>query len=153
LINSVLNGWLVLKNNKKSDMILVENTINASLEKVWEFWTKPEHIIKWSFASEDWHAPYAENDLTIGGTFKTAMAAKDGSFSFNYEGVYTNIRHLEEIEYEIVDGRKVFILFSKSDNGTKVVESFQPETINPEDLQKAGWQAILNNFKRYVEQE
>jgi len=134
-------------------MILVENTINASLEKVWEYWTKPEHIIKWTFASDDWHAPYAENDLTIGGRFKTTMAAKDGSFGFDFEGVYTNIRLLEEIEYEIVDGRKAFILFSKSDNGTKVVESFQPETINPENLQKDGWQAILNNFKRYVEQE
>ena len=132
-------------------MIVVENIINAPLEMVWECWTNPEHITKWYFASDDWHAPYAENNLTIAGKFKTTMSAKDGSYSFDLEGVYSNIRDFEEIEYELIDGRKVFILFSKSNDGTKVVESFQPETTNPKEIQKAGWQAILNNFKKHVE--
>lgn len=132
-------------------MIKVQNTINAAIEKVWEFWTLPEHITKWSFASPDWHTPYAENDLREGGKFKSTMAAKDGSMSFDFEGEYTLIKQNEAIEYVMADGRKVEISFEATLNGVEVIESFDPETQNPEEMQRGGWQAILDNFKSYVE--
>ncbi|QSB26688.1 SRPBCC family protein [Flavobacterium sp. CLA17] len=132
-------------------MITVQNTINAAIDKVWEFWTLPEHITKWSFASPDWHTPYAENDLREGGKFKSTMAAKDGSMSFDFEGEYTLIKQNEAIEYAMADGRKVEISFAATPNGVEVIESFDPETQNPEEMQRGGWQAILDNFKSYVE--
>ena len=133
-------------------MITVENTINASMEKVWDFWTQPEHITKWYFASNDWHAPAAENDLRVGGKFKTKMAAKDGSFGFDFEGEYTFVKEHEIIEYKLADGRKVKTTFLTSENVVTVSESFDPETENPIEIQKGGWQAILDNFKKHTEQ-
>lgn len=132
-------------------MITVQTTINASIEKVWEFWTLPEHITKWSFASPDWHTPYAENDLREGGKFRSTMAAKDGSMSFDFEGEYTLVKQNEAIEYIMADGRKVEISFNEAPNGVEIIESFDPETQNPEEMQREGWQAILDNFKSYVE--
>ena len=132
-------------------MITVKSTINASIDKVWEFWTLPEHITKWSFASPDWHTPYAENDLREGGKFKSTMAAKDGSMSFDFEGEYTLVEKNKTIEYVMADGRKVEISFEATSNGVEVTESFDPETQNPEEMQRGGWQAILDNFKSYVE--
>ena len=132
-------------------MITVKTTINASIEKVWNFWTLPEHITKWSFASPDWHTPYAENDLREGGKFKSTMAAKDGSMSFDFEGEYTLVKQNEAIEYIMADGRKVEITFNETPNGVEVIESFDPETQNPEEMQRGGWQAILDNFKNYAE--
>lgn len=132
-------------------MITVQNTINASIENVWNFWTLPEHITKWSFASPDWHTPYAENDLREGGKFKSTMAAKDGSMSFDFEGEYTLVKQNEAIEYVMADGRKVEITFKETPSGVEVIESFDPETQNPEEMQRGGWQAILDNFKSYVE--
>jgi len=132
-------------------MITVKSTINASIDKVWEFWTLPEHITKWSFASPDWHTPYAENDLREGGKFKSTMAAKDGSMSFDFEGEYTLVEKNKAIEYVMGDGRKVEISFAATANGVEVTESFDPETQNPEEMQRGGWQAILDNFKSYVE--
>ncbi|MEP6929951.1 MAG: SRPBCC family protein [Flavobacterium sp.] len=132
-------------------MITVQSTINASINKVWQFWTLPEHITKWSFASPDWHTPYAENDLSEGGKFKSTMAAKDGSISFDFEGEYTLVKQNEAIEYIMADGRTVEISFKETPNGVEIVESFDPETENPEEMQRGGWQAILDNFKKYVE--
>ncbi|MEO8532214.1 MAG: SRPBCC family protein [Flavobacterium sp.] len=132
-------------------MITVQSTINASINKVWQFWTLPEHITKWSFASPDWHTPYAENDLSEGGKFKSTMAAKDGSMSFDFEGEYTLVKQNEAIEYIMADGRTVEISFKETPNGVEIVESFDPETENPEEMQRGGWQAILDNFKKYVE--
>lgn len=132
-------------------MITVKTTISASIDKVWSFWTLPEHITKWSFASPDWHTPYAENDLREGGKFKSTMAAKDGSMSFDFEGEYTLIKQNEAIEYIMADGRKVEISFNETPNGVEVIERFDPETQNPEEMQRGGWQAILDNFKNYVE--
>ena len=137
--------------NTKTQPITVEATINAPVEKVWAMWSEPKHITQWCQASDDWHAPYADNDLTTGGKFKTTMAAKDGSFSFDFEGVYSNVKHLEVIEYNMPDGRHVSIKFSKEGNSTKVVETFDPETQNPIEMQRGGWQAILDNFKKHVE--
>ncbi len=131
--------------------ITVSATINANIEKVWEFWTNPEHITQWAFASDDWHAPYAGNDAQTGGKFKTTMAAKDGSFSFDFEGVYSNVKAHALIEYVMADGRTVKIEFSGNDNTTEVVEEFVPENQNPIEMQRGGWQAILDNFKKYVE--
>ena len=132
-------------------MITVKNTISSSIDKVWNFWTLPEHITKWSFASPDWHTPYAENDLREGGTFKSTMAAKDGSMSFDFGGEYTLVEKHKAIEYILEDGRKVEISFKETPNGVEVIESFDPETQNPEEMQQGGWQAIMDNFKSYVE--
>lgn len=131
--------------------ITVEATVNAPVEKVWSSWSRPEHITKWCQASDDWHAPHAENDLRTGGKFKTTMAAKDGSFSFDFDGVYTNVQHHRVIEYAIADGRKVKITFEANGNQTKVIETFEAEETNPVEMQRGGWQAILDNFKKYTE--
>jgi uncharacterized protein YndB with AHSA1/START domain len=132
--------------------ITVETIIQAPVEVVWQYWTEPEHITNWAFASPDWHAPYADNNLKVGGTFKTTMAAKDGSMSFDFGGVYTAVKEYELIEYELGDGRKVKIVFSNDDDTTKVTETFDPEDMNPVEMQQGGWQAILNNFKKYTEE-
>lgn len=132
--------------------ITIETTIHKDIDTVWEYWNNPEHIKGWAFASDDWEAPHAENDLEVGGSFTTTMAAKDGSTSFDFGGVYTDIVPGEKIAYTIADGRKVSVTFTKiDDNTTKVVETFDPESINPEDMQRTGWQAILDNFKKYTE--
>ncbi len=132
-------------------IITVETAVNAPVNKVWEYWTKPEHITKWNNASEDWHTPHAENDLRAGGKFSSRMEAKDGSFGFDFGGVYDAVNTNEYIEYTIGDERKVKINFTDEGGKTKIVESFDAETENPEEMQKGGWQALLNNFKKYVE--
>lgn len=131
--------------------ITVKTTVNAPVEKVWDCWSQPEHITKWCQASEDWHAPYAENDLRTDGEFKTTMAAKDGSVSFDFGGVYTDVKTHELIRYTMSDGRKVEVIFSGKGDKTEVVETFDPESINDKEMQKSGWQAILDNFKSYTE--
>lgn len=133
------------------EVITVETVINANVEKVWEYWTNPVHLTHWAFASDDWHAPYADNDLRVGGKFKTTMAAKDGSFSFDFEGVYTEVKEHSLIAYEIADGRKVKIDFISQGNTTKVIEAFEAESVNAVEMQKGGWQAILDNFRKYTE--
>lgn len=131
--------------------ITVEATINAPVAKVWEIWTTPKHIMQWNNASDDWHTPHAENDLRTGGKFLSTMAAKDGSFSFDFTGTYDLVSTNERIAYTMEDGRKVVIVFSSVGSKTHVSETFDPETENPLEMQQAGWQAILNNFKKYVE--
>jgi uncharacterized protein YndB with AHSA1/START domain len=131
--------------------ITVETIIKAPVSKVWEYWIKPEHITKWCQASDDWHAPYADNDVKPGGTFKTTMAAKDGSFSFDFGGTYTKVKENEIMEYTMGDGRTVQVSFKAEGAETKVIETFEPEGMNPLEMQKGGWQAILDNFKKYVE--
>jgi|SRR6218665_47534 len=132
-------------------VIIVETTVNAALEKVWKFWSEPEHIKNWTFASDDWHAPLAENDLRTGGTFKTRMEAKDGSFGFDFGGVYDDVKTHSLIAYTMGDGRKAKITFEKTGDATKITESFEAEVTNPVEMQRDGWQAILNNFKKYAE--
>lgn len=131
--------------------ITVETTVTAPLPKVWEFWTKPEHIVNWSFATDDWEAPAAENDLRVGGTFRTVMSAKDKSASFDFAGVYTNVVENSVIEYDMSDGRHVKIVFTETPSGITVTTTFDPENENPAELQRSGWQAIADNFKKYVE--
>ena len=136
---------------EKGIMITVEATINAPVAKVWEFWTAPEHITQWCFASDDWHAPKATNDVRVGGDFSTTMAAKEGSFSFDFGGTYTEVKNNEVIGYTMGDGRVARILFKDNGNTTDIVETFEAETENPVEMQQGGWQAILNNFKKHVE--
>ncbi|MFD2212214.1 SRPBCC family protein [Metabacillus endolithicus] len=131
--------------------ITVETTIQAPVEKVWEYWTEPTHITKWNFASDDWHSPFAENDLREGGKFTSRMEAKDGSFGFDFGGVYDEIKLHEVIAYTMEDGRKVRISFNDRAGETEIIETFDAETSNSIELQQQGWQAILNNFKKYVD--
>jgi len=131
--------------------ITVENTVNARVSKVWDYWIKPEHITRWNNASDDWHTPWAKADFREGGTFTARMEAKDGSMGFDFGGVYDVIRPNEYIEYTIGDGRKVKVSFASQGNATKVTESFEAENTNSEELQRGGWQAILDNFKKYTE--
>lgn len=135
----------------KKEPITIQTAINLPKEKAWEFWNDPKHITKWAFASDDWEAPYADNDLKVGGKFKTTMAAKNGSQSFDVIGVYTDVVEFKRIEYDMEDGRHVGIVFETVPEGTKVVETFDPESENSRELQKSGWQAILDNFKKYAE--
>ncbi|MEH7128002.1 SRPBCC family protein [Neobacillus drentensis] len=132
--------------------VTVKATVNAPVEKIWEYWTEPKHITKWNNASDDWHTPIAENDLTVGGKFLTRMEAKDGSFGFDFGGIYDEVKLNELISYTMGDGRKVTITFKAHGNETEVIETFDAETSNPVEMQQAGWQAILDNFKKYVEQ-
>jgi len=132
-------------------MITVQTTVKNTIDKVWEFWNKPEHITKWAFASPDWHTPKAENDLREGGKFTTTMAAKDGSMSFDFWGEYTLVKENQMINYTMGDGRKAEIIFKEIPEGVEIIESFDPETQNSEEMQRGGWQAILNNFKSYAE--
>lgn len=131
--------------------ITVENMIHAPVEKVWEYWSRPEHITKWSSASDDWHTPHAENDLRTGGKFLSRMEARDGSMGFDFSGVYDEVVPHQLIAYTMGDGRKVTVKFISSDDTTRVVETFDPESLNPVEMQQSGWQAILDNFKKYAE--
>jgi uncharacterized protein YndB with AHSA1/START domain len=131
--------------------IIVVSTINAPVEKVWNFWTSPEHITKWCNASDDWHVPHAENDVRMGGKFITRMEAKDGSFGFDFGGVYDEVKTNKMIAYTIGDGRKVNVIFDSNGNKTNVTETFEAETQNSLEMQRGGWQAILDNFKKYTE--
>lgn len=131
--------------------VTVETTVNAPIERTWAYWTGPEHIMKWNNASDDWHTPHSINDLRVGGKFLSRMEAKDKSFGFDFEGIYDQVSLNKFISYTLGDGRKVQITFTDQGKATKISEVFDPESTNPVELQRDGWQAILNNFKRYVE--
>jgi uncharacterized protein YndB with AHSA1/START domain len=133
--------------------ITVQAVINAPVEQVWKLYTESEHVMKWNNASNDWHTPRAEIDLKVGGKFHYRMEAKDGSSGFDFDGTYEKVKANELIVCSISDGRKVEVIFTKDDNArrTKMATTFEAETINPIEMQRDGWQAILNNFKKYVE--
>lgn len=132
--------------------IKIDITILAPVQKVWDDYNGPEHIVKWNFAHDTWHCPSAENDLRPGGKLRTRMEAKDGSFGFDFEGTYDEVIPNEKIKYHLEDGRNVEILFDEIDgNTTKVEISFDPEKQNAAEMQRDGWYAILNNFHKYVE--
>lgn len=131
--------------------ITIETTVKAPITTVWDSWNKPEHIVNWAFASDDWEAPSAENDLRVGGKFKTVMAAKDKSTSFDFEGIYSTVSVNKLIEYDMEDGRHVKIEFIELPEGVKIIETFDPESENSREMQRDGWQAILDNFKKHTE--
>ncbi|WP_221390228.1 SRPBCC family protein [Dyadobacter sp. NIV53] len=132
-------------------VITVKTTVNAPVEKVWESWTSPEHITKWCNASDDWHTTKAENDLRKGGKFLSRMEAKDGSMGFDFGGIYDEVIENKLITYTLDDNRKVQIAFAGEGNQTSVTESFEAENANPIEMQKGGWQGIIDNFKAYTE--
>ncbi len=130
--------------------ITVSAKINEPLEKVWDGYTNPSHIVNWNFADPSWHCPTAENDMKIGGIYKARMEAKDGSFGFDFIATYNDIKEGEGFTYGF-DGRTVEVQFNDLGTQTEVIVRFAPETENPVEMQKDGWQAILNNFKKYAE--
>ncbi|MFZ4796427.1 MAG: SRPBCC family protein [Bacteroidia bacterium] len=131
--------------------ITIEATVNANVETVWSKWTNPNDIVKWNTASDDWHTTKAENDLVVGGKFSSRMEAKDGSFGFDFWGIYTHIIPNELIEYTMGDDRKASVKFSANNGQTTITTLFEAEDENPIEMQQFGWQAILNNFKKYAE--
>lgn len=131
--------------------ITVECTIKSSIDKVWNYWTTPEQIMLWNNASDDWYCPKASNNLKVGGRFLYTMAAKDGSFSFDFEGTYTEVIENKSIKYVLDDEREVSVDFIAIGDMVEIVETFEAETQNTVELQQFGWQAILNNFKKLVE--
>jgi uncharacterized protein YndB with AHSA1/START domain len=135
-----------------ANAITIETTVNAPMEKVWESWTSPDAIQNWCNASPEWHTPKATNDVRVGGKFMTRMEAKDGSMGFDFEGIYTEVTPNRSIAYGMADGRQVHTTFEDHGNSVKIVESFDPENENPIEMQRGGWQAILDNFKKYTEE-
>lgn len=135
----------------KRSSISVRTKINAPIVKVWKYWTTPEDIVRWNNASDDWHTPMAVNDLRAGGKFSYRMEAKDGSKGFNFGGTYEKVTINKEIDYTIGDGRKVKIVFSTLGDETELIETFEAEDTNSIEIQRNGWQSILNNFKNYAE--
>lgn len=133
--------------------ITVQNTIQAPASKVWGCWTSPVHIVNWNNASDDWHTPHAENDLRVGGQFLYRMEARDGSASFDFAGTYDEVEQPRHIAYTLEDGRKVRVTFEEKDGTTKVSETFDAESTHSAEMQRDGWQAILDNFKKYVENQ
>lgn len=132
-------------------MITVSTIVHVPIEKAWEIWTTPEYITKWNHASDDWHTPYAEVDLQTGGHFLSRMESKDGEHGFDFRGMFTEVIPHEKIAYVMEDGREAIISFSAGETGTTVTESFTPENENPIELQQQGWQAIIDNYKKYAE--
>ncbi len=137
--------------NTTKTSITVETQVKATIEKIWDSWTNPKHITQWNQASPDWHTPFAENDLRIAGIFKSTMAAKDGSMSFDFWGTYTNVISHRLIEYTMGDDRKAKIIFEEKGSEVRVIETFEAEDENSVELQREGWQAILDSFKKYTE--
>lgn len=131
--------------------ITVETLVNAELQRVWDAWNEPADIERWNSAQDDWHTTRSTVDLREGGKFRARMEAKDGSAGFDFEGTYTRIVPLETIEYQMSDGREVRVEFARRDGGVLVKETFDAETENPPELQRQGWQAILDSFRRHVE--
>lgn len=132
-------------------MVTIKTTVNAPIEEVWEKYNNPADIQKWNHASDDWYCPHAESEFIVGGKFFYKMAAKDNSFSFDFSGHFTEIIPEQKLAYRIEDGRNVEVLFSSIGETTTVVCSFEPESENPPEFQQEGWQAILDNFKGYLE--
>ncbi len=131
--------------------ITINATIHNRVETVWNAYNSAEDIMQWNQASDDWHCTSSVNDLRVGGKFKNRMEAKDGSFGFDFEGTYTNLEPFRKIAYTMSDGRQVEVLFKDKGNTTEMTVHFEPESENPLDMQRDGWQAILHNFKAYVE--
>lgn len=131
--------------------ITVEATVNTPVTKVWKAWNTPSDIMQWNSADPSWHCPSSENDLKAGGVFKNRMEARDGSFGFDFEGVYDKVELYKEIIYTMSDGRKATTLFTEQNGKTTIATTFDAETQNDPELQKQGWQAILNNFVKYLE--
>lgn len=146
------NPKITVMKTLENNLVTIETSIQAPVEKVWRMWTDPEHIVKWNQASDDWHTVRAENDLQEGGRFLSRMEAKDGSMGFDFAGKYSRVRENNLIKYTLDDGREVRVSFASGGSVTIVTETFEAEHENEIEFQRSGWQAILNNFKDYVEE-
>lgn len=131
--------------------IKLEIVIDAPVDIVWDVFNNPEHVVNWNYAADSWHCPNARADFKVGGEFAYEMAARDGSVSFDFGGVFDEITEHEKVIYTLGDGRRVEINFEELDRGTKLIETFETEDTNTQEQQRAGWQAILDNFKKYAE--
>jgi uncharacterized protein YndB with AHSA1/START domain len=129
--------------------ISVSVEINAPIAKAWDAYISPEAINQWNFASDDWQCRDARVDLRVGGSFSSHMEAKDGSFGFDFEGTYTNIVEHQLLEYSFGD-RFARVLFEQVGESSRVTVEFDTEDENSVDMQREGWQAILNNYAKYV---
>ncbi len=146
-----MGGFLICYTLDMTEPITVSVLVSVPVEEAWEHFTDPDEIIKWNAASDDWHTVRAENDLRPGGSFSYRMEAKDGSEGFDLTGTYEEVALHEHLTYVLDDGRKVAVSFVRADDGTAIAETFDPENENPLEMQRAGWQAILDRFKAYVE--
>ncbi|PZD79341.1 SRPBCC family protein [Mesonia sp. K7] len=135
--------------NKK---VTISAEVNSPVDKVWERWNEPKHITQWNFATDDWCCPKAENNLQAGGKYLARMEAKDGGFGFDFEATYDEVKNQENISYTMPDGRQATTLFEPEGNKTKITTTFDAENVNSVEMQRDGWQAILNNFKKYTEE-
>ncbi|HEX5624427.1 MAG TPA: SRPBCC family protein [Saprospiraceae bacterium] len=136
-----------------TDKITVQAILNANRSKAWDYYTQPEHITKWNFASDDWCCPSAINDLRAGGRYSARMEARDGSVGFDFEAVYDEVLDGEALGYTMTDGRQAKVTFDGHGDQTRVTVSFDPEQVHSLELQRAGWQAILDNFKSYADRQ
>jgi uncharacterized protein YndB with AHSA1/START domain len=136
-----------------NNAITVKVTLAMSAAKAWDYFTNPDHIVNWNFASPDWHCPKSSNDVRVGGKMVSTMASRDGSMSFDFEGVYTEVREFEFLAFTMPDGREVQVKFESHGDTTNVIETFDPEDQNPLEMQHAGWLAILENYKKHAEGE
>ncbi len=134
-----------------TNKITVQAIVSADIKKAWDYYTIPKHITKWNFASDDWQCPIATNDMKVGGKYFARMEAKDGSLGFDFEAIYDEVVNGEKFSYTMPDGRKVNVSFKKLDDKTEVIVVFDAETLNAEEMQRMGWQAILDNYKKYTE--
>lgn len=150
-LNKLDELLMKLNNTKMNNKITVTATIDADKNKAWDYYTNPAHITKWNFADPSWHCPSASNDMRVGGKYSARMEAKDGSFGFDFEATYDEIVNGEKFSYTMPDGRQATVSFKKNGNQTEVDVTFDPESENPIEMQKGGWQAILNSFKNYTE--
>jgi uncharacterized protein YndB with AHSA1/START domain len=135
------------------ERITIKSKVKQPVDKVWDLWKEPAHIVKWNSPSADWHTPRAENDLRIGGRFLSRMEARDGSHGFDFSGTYDEVVLHKRIAYTMDDGRKALITFKGTNGETEVTISFDPETSNPVEMQRSGWQAILDSFKAYADKD
>ena len=155
--NMGCNGWLItLKNRQDMEsnektLITVQAKIKAPINLVWKYWTTPEHIVCWNHASDDWHTTNADNYLEAGGKFNYRMESKNGSFGFDFWGIYNKVIPQQLIEITLGDERKMSVAFSSANGETEVLETFEAESENSVELQRGGWQAILDNFKKHIE--
>jgi len=136
---------------KEKSKITVEVNVNAPMEDTWASFIKEDSIIHWNHASDDWCCPWAKNIFNVDGEFSYRMEAKDGSFGFDFAGKYLEIEEKKKILYELEDSRRVEVKFIQNGNNTKIIETYDAEEENSLELQKNGWQAILDNFKKYAE--
>lgn len=131
--------------------LTIHTTVNSTIDKVWSAWTTPADINQWNAATDDWHNPQSRNDLRVGGTFSYRMEAKDGSAGFDFTGTYTRVEPRKVIEYVMDDNRKVSVTFTPVEGGIRVTEAFETEDQHSAEMQKQGWQNILDRFATYVE--